>query len=160
MEGAMATRRALLGAMTVACALALQGCTMGLAGLTLLGAAVSTVAEVGTSYTFDGDARRTITAPLEDVRRATQAALERMEIPVASDKGTGQERQIRGRAGNRSIGVTLFRITANLTRLQVTATHHLFVYDRSTAVEVVTQVENALNGGSALPRKALGGGLP
>lgn len=155
----MATGRALLGAMIVVCALALQGCTLT-AGLTLLGAAAGTLAGTVSSYTLDGYALRTFTAPLEEVRRATQAALEQMGISVASDKGTKHERLIRARAGNRSVGVTLFRMTANLTRIEVTATHHLVVHDRSTAREIVIQVEHVLNGQSALPRKTLEGGMP
>jgi hypothetical protein len=160
MEGAMTTGRALLGAMIVVCALPLPGCTTALTILGAVGAAVGTLAGTGTAYTLDGHAPRTFTAPLEEVRRATQAALERMGISVASDKGTKHERLIRARAGNRSIGVTLFRMTANLTRIEVTARHHLVVHDRSTAREIVIQVEHALNGGSALPRKTLEGGMP
>jgi hypothetical protein len=156
----MARRRALLGAMIVVSALALQGCTMGITILGAVGAAVATLAGTGTSYTLDGHALRTFTAPLEEVRRATQAALEQMGISVASDKGTKHERLIRARAGNRSIGVTLVRMTANLTRIEVTARHHLVVHDRPTAREIVVQVEHALNGGSALPRKTLEGGMP
>ena len=133
-------------------ALATQGCGTIAIGLTMLGAAVGTVAGTGTAYTLDGAATRTFTAPLDEVRQAVLAALARMDIPVGSDHGTEVERLIQARAANRAISLEMFRLTANLTRLHVTATHHWMLHDRATAGEIVTKIEEALTGAAALPR--------
>jgi hypothetical protein len=144
----MATRHPLFAVMIAVGVLGAAGCAT--VGLTILGAAAGTAAGTGTAYTLDGFASRTFTAPLEQLRQATLAAFGRMEIPVASDDGTEARRRIRARAGNRAIVLHLHRLTANLTRLQVTATHHWLLRDRATAGEIVAQVEQALHAAPAL----------
>jgi hypothetical protein len=132
--------------------LAAQGCGTVTIGLTMLGAAVGTVAGTGTAYTLDSAATRTFTAPLDDVRQAVLAALVIMGIPVSSDQGTEVERQIRARAANRNISLEMRRLTVNLTSLHVTAKHHWLLHDRATAGEIVNQIQEALNSAAALPR--------
>src|SRR5437667_12061757 len=84
-------------------ALATQGCAG--AGLALLGVGAGTAAGTGTSYTLDGVAYRTFTAPLGDVRRATARSLKRMDIRVKTDQPTDTGRSICALPGVRTVAI-------------------------------------------------------
>jgi hypothetical protein len=127
----------------LASATASAGC--GAIALAALGAAAGTAAAAGVSYTFDGIAYRTFTAPLDDVRQATEQGLHRMDITIVAHKFTQSGREIRAEAGDRSISIELESLTARATRMRVTAKHHTFIHDRSTAGEIVAQTQQALD---------------
>jgi len=119
--------------------LAATGCAS--IGITLAGLG----AGVGMNHYTNNVTSRTFTEPLPDVRQAVQVALTRMGIPVESTAQTEAATTITARAGNREIEIELEPITKQLTRLRVTAKGSGFLYDNSTAVELVAQTEKQLD---------------
>ena len=138
---------ALLGLVLVA-----QGCAG--AGLTLLGVGAGTAAGTSTAYTLDGIAYRTFTAPLDDVRRATSRSLKRMDMPVKTDQATDAGRSIVALANERTVTIELEKLTAQTTRMRVTAKHGAVFRDRATAGEIIAQTERALDDQPAVSHRA------
>lgn len=132
-------------------AVGVQGCAG--AGLALLGVGAGTAAGTGTSYTLDGIAYRTFTAPLEDVRRATATSLKRMDIRVKTDQPTDSGRSIEALAGDRTVAIELQKLTGRTTRMRVTVKRHTVLRDRSTAGEIIAQTERTLDDLPALSQR-------
>jgi len=130
-------------ALVVMAAVLCQGCA-GVA-LTLLGVGAGVSAGTGTNYTLDGIAYRTFTEPAARVRAATLAALRSMDVVVSTDEAIDGGRRIVGQAGDRTIDIELDGLTTRTTRVRVTARHHWVLRDRSTAGEIITQTEHALD---------------
>jgi len=97
------------------------------------------------TYT-DGAAYRTFTEPLPKVSTAAMRALDGMGIRVRGQERRDQLEVIRGEAGHLQVQVQLEAITASSTRMQAIAREGMFSKDQPTAVEIVVQTENALNG--------------
>ena len=126
--------------------LLLVGACVPLAGcetvaLAVLGAGASSAIR----YNLDGVAGRTFTAPLDAVKNASLAALERMGLSFDSTSSFDTGETIYARAPNRDIEIELEPITKQLTRLRVTAKGGGIFYDNSTAVELVAQTEKQLD---------------
>src|SRR3954469_20839036 len=126
--------------------LLLFGACLPLAGcetvaLAVLGAGASSAIR----YNLDGIAGRTFTAPLEAVKSASLAALERMGLSLDTTSSFDTGETIYARAPNRDIEIELEPITKQLTRLRVTAKGSGILYDNSTAVELVAQTEKQLD---------------
>ena len=132
-------------------ALLCQGCAA--VGLTLFGVGAGVAAGGATQYTLDGIAYRTFTEPSERVRRATLAALRQMDVAVSSDDEMDNGRRIIGQAGDRTIDVELEQLTMRTTRIRVTARYSWILRDRSTAGEIITQTEHALDELPAVSQK-------
>ena len=127
-------------------ALLLLGACLPLAGcetvaVALLGAGASSAIR----YNLEGIAGRTFTAPLEIVKKASLAALDRMGLSLDSSTSFDNGETIYARAPNRDIEIELEPITQTLTRLRVTAKGGGLLYDNSTAVELVSQTEKQLD---------------
>ena len=120
----------------------LNGCAA--LGLTLfsIGAGVATGTSV--SYTLDGIAYRTFTAPLPQVESATRTALDKMGIKVEATTKTEQGKAIKAIANDREIEVELERISAKTTRIRTVAKQGIFFKDRATATEIILQTEKVL----------------
>jgi hypothetical protein len=126
--------------------LLLVGACVPLAGcetvaLALVGAGASSAIR----YNLDGVAGRTFTAPLEAVKSASLAAVDRMGLSLDSTSSFDAGETIYARAPNRDIEIELETITKQLTRLRVTAKGGGIFYDNSTAVELVAQTEKQLD---------------
>ncbi|HZE61589.1 MAG TPA: DUF3568 family protein [Burkholderiales bacterium] len=119
--------------------LPLAGCET--VALAVLGAGASSAIR----YNLDGIAGRTFTAPLDVVKNASLAALERMGLSLDSTSAFDTGETIYARAPNRDIELELEPITKQLTRLRVTAKGGGIFYDNSTAVELVAQTEKQLD---------------
>ena len=121
----------------------ISGCAA--VGLTLfgVGAGVSTGSAV--SYTLDGVAYRTFTAPLPKVETATLTAFDRMGIKVETKEKTEQGRSIKASGADRQIEVGLEAISPNTTRIRTVAKQGVFFKDRATATEIILQTEKVLN---------------
>lgn len=132
-------------------AVGVQGCA--LVGLTILGTGASVAAGAGTQYTLDGIAYRTFSVPADDMRRATLGAFRRMDIAVQRDEASDEGRAIVGAAGDRTVEITLERLTARATRMRVTAKQGWFWRDRATAGEVIAQTAQSLDAASAVRPK-------
>lgn len=138
-------------ALVVVAALLSQGCA-GVA-LTLFGVGAGVSAGTGTNYTLDGIAYRTFSEPSKRVRTATLAALRAMDVTINTDDAMEGGRKIVGRAGDRTIDIELAELTSRTTRMRVTARYNWILRDRSTAGEIITQTEHALDDLPAVAQK-------
>ena len=131
---------------TVTClcaALAAGGCaasTLQPIAVALAGAGTSTAI----SYSLNGGASRTFTAPLAEVKAAALDTLSLMGIRVDSFETTGQGETIAGSATRRSVDIELEAISSKATRMRVVTRNGGIFYDSATATEIVLQTEKAL----------------
>lgn len=147
------TRRSVSGVvLSLLAVLALQGCAA--VGLTLFGTGAGVAAGTGTSYTLDGIAYRTFTAPIDDLRRATLATMKRMDIAVKTDEVTPEGRSVVAQAADRTVYIELERLTSRTTRMRVTAKQGWFFRDRATSGEIIAQTEQSLDELPALSQKS------
>ena len=98
-------------------------------------------ASAAINHTLNGIVYQTITAPPSKVRSATVNALKRMKIDLVSDKmmNNQQTRQITAKTKERNIHIELETISPNTTRMRVTAKKPPFIFDSSTAEEIIAQ---------------------
>lgn len=89
---------------------------------------------------------KTFTAPPPEVRAAIIRALARMHIKLVSDKmiDDGNIRQVTAESSKRLIDIQLEQISANTTRMRVTAKSSFFLYDSATAEEIIAQTKKYL----------------
>jgi hypothetical protein len=131
-----------LSFLPISALLFLSGCdpiTMTLFGV---GAGVATGTSV--SYTMDGYAYRTFTAPISEVEDATRTALNRMGIKVAASARTEQGKALSARTSDRDIEIELERVSTRTTRIRTVAKQGMFFKDRATATEIIYQTERVL----------------
>lgn len=125
-----------------------NGCAV--VALSLLGAGAGVITGQAMSYSLDGIAYRTFTAPLLQTERATLAALRRMGIKVESvgkaEEGNG--RFIKAVGAERQIEVGLEPVSKGTTRMRTVAKQGMFFRDRATAAEIILQTEKILGGSS------------
>ena len=109
--------------------------------LTLFGVGAS----AGVSYTLNGVAYKTFTAPIAKVRKASIKALGKMGISITSKDvdGKGQE-IITAFTNGREIEIILEPISKNATRMRTSAKTEGFLMDRATATEIIIQTEQVL----------------
>ena len=148
LEGLLATMR-LRPPVMLACLLPfLSGCAA--VGLTLFGVGAGVSTGTAVSYTLDGTAYRTFTAPLPKVETATLAALNRMGITVKTKEATNKDQTEQGKViyasgADREIEVQLEAISPKTTRIRTVAKQGAFFRDRATATEIILQTEKVLN---------------
>jgi len=145
-------RRILLPPLLALAALSLGGCAA--VGLTLLSVAAGVGGGAGVSHTLDGIAYKTFTTPLDDLERATLITLKRMDVALTSNETMETGRQIVGEAGGRTVDIELARLTARTTRMRVTVKRKWLLRDRATAIEIITQTDQALADAPRWSRKA------
>jgi len=121
----------------------LHGCAAGL-GLTLLGVGAGVATGTSVSYTLDGVAYRTLTAPLPKVELATRTALDRMGIKIEATSAIEQGKAIKAVANDRDIEIELEMVSNKTTRIRTVAKQGIFFKDRATATEIIIQTEKAL----------------
>lgn len=122
----------------------LSGCAA--VGLTLFGVGAGVTTGTAVSYTLDGTAYRTFTAPLPKVETAALAALNRMGMAVKAKDSTEQGgKVIQATGADRNIEVELEAISPKTTRIRTVAKQGTFFRDRATATEIILQTEKILN---------------
>ncbi len=121
----------------LACA-TLAGCE------TLALSAIGASASAGLSYTMNGAAYRTFTAPETKVRAAAFTALKRMASPIEYTEKTDEGELIKAAMPQRTIEVHIEPLSANATRVRAVAKRGVFMHDTATATEIITQTERAL----------------
>ncbi len=114
-------------------------------GLTLFGVGAGVSTGTAVSYSLDGTAYRTFTAPLPRVETAALTAFDRMGITVEAKEKTEQGRSIKASGADRQIEVELEAISPNTTRIRTVAKQGVFFKDRATATEIILQTEKVLN---------------
>jgi Protein of unknown function (DUF3568) len=120
----------------------LNGCAA--VALTMLGVGAGVATGTSVSYSLDGVAYRTFTAPLPKVESATRTALDKMGIKVEATSKTEQGKAIKAIGNEREIEVELEMVTAKTTRIRTVAKQGLFFKDRATATEIILQTEKIL----------------
>ncbi len=120
----------------------LNGCAA--VGMTLFGVGAGVTTGTAVSYTLDGIAYRTFTAPLAEVESATRTALDRMGIKVEATAKTEQGKAIKAIGNDREIEVELEMVSAKTTRIRTVAKQGVFFKDRATATEIILQTEKVL----------------
>ena len=121
----------------------LNGCAAPLA-LTLLGVGAGVTTGTAVSYTMDGIAYRTFTAPLPQVERATLRALNDMGMEIEGTEKTNEGRAIKAKGVDRQIEIELQAISSKTTRIRTVAKDGVFFKDRATATEIILQTERIL----------------
>lgn len=100
-----------------------------------------------TGHHLGGIAYRTFTEPLPRVRSAVYTALKRMAIKPGATQKTKIGEEIKTTAGERTIEIEMEALTPNTTRVRsvVKVDGGMgIVVDSATAVEIITQIEQAL----------------
>ncbi|MBI1996138.1 MAG: DUF3568 family protein [Deltaproteobacteria bacterium] len=139
----MKRQKTRFGFLFVVCLLALlNGCAA--VGMTLFGVGAGVTTGTAVSYTLDGIAYRTFTAPLPQVESAARTALDRMGIRVEATATTEQGKAIKAIGNDREIEVELEMVSAKTTRIRTVAKQGVFFKDRATATEIILQTEKVL----------------
>lgn len=121
-----------------------NGCAAPVA-LTLFGVGAGVTTGTAVSYTLDGIAYRTFTAPLPQVERAALRALNDMGMNVESAERTNEGKAIIAKGLDRQIEVELQAISSKTTRIRTVAKDGIFFKDRATATEIILQTERVLS---------------
>ena len=121
----------------------LNGCAAPLA-LTLIGVGAGVTTGTAVSYTMDGIAYRTFTAPLPQVERATLTALNDMGMAIQGTEKTDEGKAIKAKGVERQIEIELQAISSKTTRIRTVAKDGVFFKDRATATEIILQTERVL----------------
>lgn len=101
---------------------------------------------IAASHQMGGLVYRTFTEPLPKVRSATLTAFKRMAIKPEKNEKIELGERILARAGDRNVEVELEALTPNTTRMRATVRRSGgMVVDSATAVEIITQTEQAIN---------------
>jgi Protein of unknown function (DUF3568) len=123
--------------------LCLTGCAAPVA-LTLFGVGAGVTTGTAVSYTMDGIAYRTFTAPLSQVERATLMALNDMGMEVDGAEKTDEGKAIKAKGADRQIEIELQAVSSKTTRIRTVAKQGWFFKDRATATEIILQTERIL----------------
>ena len=113
-------------------------------GLTLLGAGVGIGAGTAVSYTLNGMAYRTFTAPLATVQRATEKALRDMGMNIDAKEEDEPGMLIHASGVDRTVEVRLEPISEKTTRIRSVVSMGAFLKDKATATEIIIQTERVL----------------
>lgn len=141
MEQKLTRNLVLLGVISVL----LNGCVAAApVALTLFGVGAGVTTGTAVSYTMDGIAYRTFTAPLPQVERATLTALSDMGIKVESTDKTEEGKAIKAAGIDRKIEIELQAVSSKTTRIRTVAKDGIFFKDRATATEIILQTERVL----------------
>ncbi len=121
----------------LACA-SLAGCEA--LAISALGAGAS----AGISYTVNGAAYRTFTAPEARVKKAALAALKRMASEVHGTEKIETGLRINASMPERKIEIDIEPLSENVTRVRAVAHKGVFRHDTATATEIITQTEKLM----------------
>jgi len=138
------------GVLLLTVAVVLPGCAAPLIPLLAVGAEG---ALKGTQATLSGGvAYRTFTLPAEQVLGGARATLQRMEIKVVGDEVDGDRHKIAAEAADRTIRVTVERLTPVVSRLGVVVYRKTILKDVATSAEIIAQTERTLKVSQAASR--------
>lgn len=112
--------------------------------ITSCAVAVVSGAGLGVSYTLSNVAYKTFSNPFNGTHEATLLALQKMDIDVLDDVLTNNGREISAATLELRITINLEKVTSKATRIKVDARKKLFIKDKSTAVEIIAQVDKLL----------------
>ncbi len=127
-----------------ACTVLLHGCALVLIG------AGGAAGVAGADYMQTAD--RTFTAPIDQVRGATNQALAQMDLRTSQDTTTAGGRHIVAKSNDRTIDIDLENLTYNTTRMTVEVkTYSGLLRDGATANTVVQKTGEMLASAGTAP---------
>ena len=133
-------------------ALTLQGCAA--AALTVVGTGLGVGAGAGVEHTMNGIVYKTFEASLNELRFATLKMFDHLGMPVTADQKTDEGWTLTATASDRTIDVTLERVTDKMTRMRVVANKgDIFFKDASTATEIINQTAQIVDNDARKPTK-------
>ena len=136
----------------------LSGCTaLGISvaslGGAVVGAGAGAAVKAGTEYELGGAVARTFTVPLPELRQASVATFEHLDLTIEPQPDDADGTALVGRARNRMVKMRFEPVTSMLTRVQVTVSRSLLVKDLATAEEILAQIETRVNGATQAATK-------
>jgi hypothetical protein len=135
-----------------ALAFVLQGCAA--AALTVVGAGVGVGAGAGVDHTMNGIVYKTFDASLNEVRFATLKTFDHMGMPLTADQKTDEGWTLTATAHDRTIDVSLERVSDKTTRMRVVANKgDIFFKDASTATEIINQTAQVVENDARKPAR-------
>ena len=132
--------------LVVAVPLLLSGCAAVAlpAAMAVFSGGAKEAFHAGTEYAKGGVLYRTFSLSLPELRLALGDTLARMEVEVVEDGVYKDLRKIEARAHDRRIDIRLEPVTRTVTRLRVVISDGVFSTDRTTASEIMTQLERTI----------------
>lgn len=137
-SGSFISKATVYFALAVAATLVNGGCAS--VAVTAFGVGAAT----GVQHTLGGIAYKTFTASLPEIREATLATLQRMDITVGGTQKIEHGESITASAAGREIEVQLESLTSNTTRMRVSVRSGLLM-DSATATEIIIQTDKTFN---------------
>ena len=118
----------------------------GLGGCAAVLTAGSMATSAGINHTLKGIAYKTFVTPVDDLRTATLATLDKMDMSVTDIKEVKAGWEIKAKAYDRIIEIELEALTRRSTRMRVVANQGKFFFkDAATATEIINQTAETLD---------------
>ncbi len=106
----------------------------------------SMAAGTGINHTLNGITYKTFVTPVDDLRAATLATLDMMDMSVTDIKEVKSGWEIKATAYDRTIEIELEALTRRATRMRVVANMGQFIFkDAATATEIIIQTAETLD---------------
>ena len=113
--------------------------------LTLFGVGAGVSTSTAVSYSLNGIAYRTFTAPMPAVEQAVLSTLRQMGFEVKGQAPNEEGKLFKASGNEREIEIQLERVSDKTTRMRSVVSHGAFLKDRATATELILQTEKALD---------------
>ncbi|HEY7649176.1 MAG TPA: hypothetical protein VID04_09260 [Methylomirabilota bacterium] len=138
-------------AVLVVALLGLGGCAaLGITGgavtVAAVGAGAGEVLRAGTEYSLTGTALRTFTASMDIMAEVTRSTLSRMAFTIEREEDMSPGRRIVATGIGRTIEIELEPLSPAVTHIELAVKRNFFRRDRSTANEIIVQIELGLVG--------------
>jgi len=119
----------------------------GLGGCAAVALTVGSMAtSAGINHTLTGITYKTFVTPVDDLRTATLATLDKMDMSVTDIKEVKAGWEIKAKAYDRIIEIELETLTRRSTRIRVVANQGKFFFkDAATATEIINQTAETLD---------------
>jgi len=109
----------------------------------------------GVNHTLTGITYKTFVTPVDDLRTATLATLDKMDMSVTDIKEVKAGWEIKAKAYDRIIEIELEALTRRSTRMRVVANQGEFFFkDAATATEIIIQTAETLEKTRERPAQA------
>jgi hypothetical protein len=122
------------------------GITGGAVTVAAVGAGAGEVLRAGTEYSLTGTALRTFTASMDIMAEVTRSTLSRMAFTIESEEEMSPGRRIVATGIGRTIEIELEPLSPAVTHIELAVKRNFFRRDRSTANEIIVQIELGLVG--------------
>jgi hypothetical protein len=122
------------------------GITGGAVTVAAVGAGAGEVLRAGTEYSLTGTALRTFTASMDIMAEVTRSTLSRMAFTIEREENMSPGRRIVATGIGRTIEIELEPLSPAVTHIELAVKRNFFRRDRSTANEIIVQIELGLVG--------------